>query len=220
MIGLVDYDWFFIPSQKYLIPNLEIMKLATYFSKEKSLFCRLMTLDEEDLDKYEKIYFISEFSNKVTVPPSFLRASNVQYRGANFTNQKYIPFEDSLIDFTIPRIDIYKNFLKEKYQNGIKASVISNILDNAYYRMKAGNEILPIPPMMTKKKIFIFDNDFFIPELNDILDKIEARRPASIIPLHPIHCHNLSEYFLVRNRKSISRSTEIILDLKINIEDF
>ena len=86
--------------------------------------------------------------------------------------------------------------------------------------MKAGNEILPIPPMMTKKKIFIFDNDFFIPELNDILDKIEARRPASIIPLHPIHCHNLSEYFLVRNRKSISRSTEIILDLKINMEDF
>ena len=57
MIGLVDYDISNFSSSKFIIPNLEIMKLATYYKTEENRFCRLLSLDEEDLSGYEKIYF-------------------------------------------------------------------------------------------------------------------------------------------------------------------
>jgi len=44
MIGLVDFDFYSSTSTTKLIPNIEIMKLATYYKTEKNLFCRLIDL--------------------------------------------------------------------------------------------------------------------------------------------------------------------------------
>jgi len=60
MIGLVDYDFYSSTSTTSLIPNIEIMKLATYYRNEKNTFCRLIDLDETELTCYDKIYFFSE----------------------------------------------------------------------------------------------------------------------------------------------------------------
>ena len=60
MIGLLDYDWCSSKSTTSLIPNLEIMKLATYYKIEENKYCRLLDLNEESLDSYNKIYFFSE----------------------------------------------------------------------------------------------------------------------------------------------------------------
>lgn len=102
------------------------MKLATYYKVEENKFCRLISLDEQNLDPYEKIYIFSESVRPPQVPEAFKRATNVIYGGSAFTNNKYIPFENSIIDFTIPRTAIYKEFLKEKYDggDGIKTKVI------------------------------------------------------------------------------------------------
>ena len=35
MIGLLDYDWCVSNKNSVLIPNIEIMKLATYYKTEK-----------------------------------------------------------------------------------------------------------------------------------------------------------------------------------------
>lgn len=91
------------------------MKLATYYKIEKNTFCRLVSLDEKDFNEYDKVYFFSEKDNPPLVPPQFLQADNIVYGGTAFTKRQYIPFEDPIIDHTIPRPAIYQEYLRQKY---------------------------------------------------------------------------------------------------------
>lgn len=219
MVGLLDYDCLHSISTSKIIPNLEIMKLATYYQKEENHFCRLLTLDEKELDCYEKIYFFSETGKKLIIPDEFKRASNVIYGGTAFTNKKYIPFENSIIDYTLPKIFIYKNFLKEKYDSGIKNNVISHTLDDTYYRMYAGKNKLPVPAIQMKKKVYIFDRNLFCEGWEDIIDYISDKKPSCIYTIHPIVCNTLTQFFEVRAKNKIAKSNETILDLNIPLED-
>lgn len=219
MIGLVDYDLQTSTSVNLFPPNLEIMKLATYYKQEENTFCRLVSLEENELTNYEKIYFFSEQDKTPEIPQQFLRASNVIYGGTAFTNKIYIPFENSIIDYTIPRANIYREYLKQKYQEGIKTKIISHILDDTYYRCYAGAEKLPIPAVLPRKRVFLYDRDFFYDDWESIIDDIIKRRPASIVRIHPIICKKLSQYFAIRNKEKLSRANEIILDLNIPLID-
>lgn len=60
MIGLVDYDLYSSTSVHLAPPNIEIMKLATYYKTEENKFCRLLHLDETELTPYDKIFVFSE----------------------------------------------------------------------------------------------------------------------------------------------------------------
>lgn len=60
MIGLVDIDLQTSTATNLCPPNIEIMKLATYYKTEENLFCRLINLDETELTSYDKIYIFSE----------------------------------------------------------------------------------------------------------------------------------------------------------------
>ena len=219
MVGLLDYDLLQSDISTRIVPNLEIMKLATYYRVEENHFCRLLSLDEKELDCYDKIYFFSETGHKLLVPDEFKRANNVIYGGTAFTNKQYIPFENQLIDYTIPRILIYKDYLKQKYQEGYKNMVISHALDDTYYRMYAGTNKLPIPPIHAKKRVYLFDRDFFYPDWEKILDDISRRRPGGIYRLHPIVCHTLTEFFSARKCSKLARTTEYILDLNIPLTE-
>jgi len=219
MIGLLDYDLLQSECITSIIPNLEIMKLATYYRVEENHFCRLLTLDEKELDSYDKIYFFSEKGRKLIVPDQFKRANNVIYGGTAFTNFKYIPFENKLIDYTIPRIIIYKEYLKQKYYEGFKNLVITHALDDTYYRMYAEKSRLPIPPVRSKQRVYIFDRDFFYPDWEYIIKDIADRKPCGIYRIHPIICKKLSEYFSARQCNKLARSNEYILDLKVPLDE-
>ena len=114
MIGLVDLQLQSWDKPQLCPPNLEIMKLATYYQTEENKFCRLVNLNETEFGGYEKIYVFSESKQYTTIPEAFRRANNIVYGGTAFTNGKYIPFENSIIDFTIPRPAIYKEYLIQK----------------------------------------------------------------------------------------------------------
>lgn len=160
MIGLVDLN--FQKAEKSLPPpNLEIMKLAEYYKREENKYCRLINLEETEFGGYEKIYVFSENDDCITVPEAIKRAPNVIYGGSAFTNKVYVPFENELIDYTLPRPNIYSNLLKEKYQAGELEKNIEHILDDGYYRRFAGEKELPIPPINTRKRVYIYDRDFF-----------------------------------------------------------
>ena len=219
IIGLLDYDYLQSTSTSIIIPNLEIMKLATYYKTEENQFCRLLTLEEQELDTYEKIYFFSETGKKLLVPEQFLRANNVIFGGSAFTNGKYIPFDNEIIDYTIPRIAVYKEFLKQKYDEGIKTKTISHTLDDTYYRNYAGKNKLPIPPIIPKKRVYLFDRDFFYPDWQYTIEKISYRKPSGIYRIHPIICNKLSQFFDVRAQSKIARSNEIILDLEVPTDE-
>jgi len=109
--------------------------------------------------------------------------------------------------------------LKRKYQDGVKSQIISHTLDDSYYRMVAGKNKLPIPPVRPKKRFFIFDKDFFNPYWEDIIDNIIERNPASIVTIHPIICNTLTQYFGIRNKAKVSRQNELILDLNIPLSE-
>ena len=219
MIGLLDLDLYSKTSTTSIIPNLEIMKLATYYRIEKNQFCRLLSLNEPELTNYDKIYCFSEAHGCPKVPEQYLRANQVIYGGTGFTLGKYVPFEDPIIDFTIPKVGIYKDYLKERYNDGVKSRVISHVLDNTYYRCYANKEKLPIPPILPKKQVFLYDRDFFYDDWEDIIQEIADRRPSSIIRIHPVVCHKLSDFFKLRTIQKFSRENKIILDLNIDLED-
>lgn len=218
MIGLVDYSLQNSTSEKLYPPNLEIMKLATYYKLEENTFCRLINLNETEFTGYDKIYFFSEQEEPIIVPPQFLRANNVIYGGTAFTKGIYHPFENEIIDYTLPKTFIYKEYLKQKYIDGIKANVIEHLLDDTYYRYYA-NSKLPIPPIKKRHKFFLYDINFFQPDWEDLIDEISSHKPTSIICVHPIVCHTLTEYFKVREKSKIARLNTIILELNVPLNE-
>ena len=219
MIGLVDFDLQTATSVNLSYPNLEIMKIATYYRNEENKFCRLVGLDETELEGYEKIYFFSENFNNKIIPPQFLKSKNINFGGAGFTNGQYIPFVNSVIDYTLPKPIIYKDFLKEKYTDGVKTSVINHILDDSYYRIKAGDSLLPRPVIRKNKRLFIFDNGIFYDGWENIFDRISEKQPSQIICIHPIICKTITQFFNLRKLPKLSRTNEIILDTDIPLDD-
>ena len=219
MIGLVDYDWQVSTSTQLLIPNLEIMKLATYYKLEENIFCRLINLNETQLEGYDKIYFFSQLNDNPQIPEPFLRAKNVIFGGTTFTNGVYQPFENSIIDYTIARPAIYKNFLKEKYDNGIKTKVIEHVLDDSYYRIFLNEKQLPVPPIKQKQRLFIYDRDVLKNDYSQIFQNLNERKLTSIRFIHPIICYNLSQFFSIRSMTKIARDNVFILDIGIPLEE-
>ena len=181
------------------------MKLATYYKREENHFCRLLTLEEQELESYDKIYFYSETSIHPTIPEQFLRANNVEYGGTAFT-KKYIPFKNQIIDYTIPRPTIYKEFLKQKYNDGVKAKIISHVLDDSYYRNYAGENKLPLTPVLPRKRFYLYDKDFFYPDWEETLTAISERNPSSIVRIHPVIFNTLAKYFKLRSFSKFART--------------
>ena len=220
MIGLVDLQLQQWSKPQLCPPNLEIMKLATYYQTEENKFCRLIGLDEVEFGGYEHIYVFSESKDYITVPDAIKRAPNVIYGGTAFTNGKYVPFENKLIDFTLARPRIYANFLKEKYNNmDIKEIEIKHLLDNSYYRWHAGNEVLPIPAVKKRHRIYIYDRDFFQEGWREVIDKIISRHPSSINFIHPAHYKKISDFLEVRENSLIARGNDAYLDLDIPLHE-
>lgn len=195
------------------------MKLATYYQTEENKFCRLINLDETELTNYDKIYIFSESKEYITVPDAFKKASNVIYGGTAFTNGKYIPFENKLIDYTLARTRIYTNFLKEKQFAGIPIPEIRRLLENSYYRWRAGDEILPIPSVNRRRRLYIYDIDFFQNGWREIIDKLLKRNPSSIQFIHPTRYRKISDFLEVRENSLIAKGTDAYLDLNIPLNE-
>lgn len=219
MIGLVDLQLQQWQKPSLCPPNLEIMKLASYYQREENKFCRIIGLNETELGGYEKIYVFSESKDFITIPEVFKRAPNVIFGGTAFTNGKYIPFKEKLIDYQFPRPNIYTNFLKEKYNDGVSAKEINKLLDNSYYRWHAGEEVLPIPPIQKRHRIYIYDNEFFQEGWENLLNRILARNPTSINFIHPLHYNKISEFLTVRENGLIAKSNDAFLDLNIPLKE-
>jgi len=202
-----------------MIPNLEIMKLATYYRQEENTFCRLIDLNETELGAYDKIYFFSEINREINVPDAFRAAENVAYGGSAFTKGKYQPFENEIIDYTIAKPFVYKEILKQRFQAGAKIKAINHVLDDSYYRMRANDNKLPIPPIIAKKRVYLFDRDIFYDDWQDVLQNIVKRNPSMIVPIHPVYCRTLADYFTIRNFNRFSRASTFILDINIPLTD-
>ena len=217
MIGLIDYDLYLSTTNKKIgLPNLEIMKLSEYYKIEKGEYVKLILPQEKDFEGYEKIYFRSDTTNNI---PDYYKNKKITFGGIAFEEGNYIPLENELMEYSLPRTNIYKNFLSEKFSQGMPAKEINNFLDNTYYRIYYKNEILPIPRVKTNKKVFIYDKEFFIPNIYDILKEISDRKPSGIYRIFPIYCENFEQFLDIRKIPKFSRANEIIFNYKKNFEE-
>ena len=219
MIGLVDLMLQSWDKPQLCPPNLEIMKLATYYQAEENKFCRLINLDETEFSGYDKIYVFSESKNFITVPEALKRAPNVIYGGTAFTNGKYIPFENKLIDYTLARPRIYTQFLKDKRLAGLDDKEIGRLLDNSYYRWHAGEEVLPLPSVHKRKRLYIYDIEFFQDGWRNIMNKMIERRPSSIYFIHPMHYKKISDFLEIRENALVAKGHDAYLDLNIPLKE-
>lgn len=219
MIGLVDLQLQSWDKPQLCPPNLEIMKLATYYQTEENKFCRIINLDEKELGGYEKIYVFSENKNYITVPEAFRRSPNVIYGGTAFTNGKYIPFENKLIDYTLAKPRIYTQWLKDKYAAGLPEIEIKRLFENSYYRRFIDKEELPIPAIKKRHRIYVYDTNFFQEGWRPVVDRMIARRPSSIFFIHPTHYTKITDFLEVRENALIARINDVFLDLNIPLKE-
>ena len=219
MIGLVDLQLQSWDKPQLCPPNLEIMKLATYYQYEENQFCRLIPLTDTELTNYDKIYVFSESRDFITVPEALRRAPNVVYGGTAFTNGKYVPFENKLIDYTLARPRIYYEFLKEKRAAGLADREIEHLLENSYYRWHAGDEVLPLPAVYKRHRLYVYDIDFFQEGWRNIMDKMIDRKPSSIHFIHPMKYKKISDFLEVRENALIAKTYNSFLDLNIPLRE-
>ncbi len=219
MIGLVDLQLQSWDKPQLCPPNLEIMKLATYYQTEENKFCRLIGLNETEFGGYEKVYIFSESKDFITVPDAFKRATNVIYGGTAFTNGKYVPFENKLIDYTLARTRIYHDFLKKKRADGLNDKEIEHLLDNSYFRWHAGEEELPVPAVYKRHRLYVYDVDFFQDGWRKVMDKMIDRKPSSIHFIHPMKYTKISDFLEVRENSLIAKNYNSFLNLNIPLSE-
>lgn len=175
MIGFYDPYLFDSPDGKLNPPNVEIMKLATYY-KEQNIHNRLI-LPGEPVEQYERIYCFSE--KPCDLPDNLKKATNVIYGGSYFTNGEYVPFADSIIDYTVPQIGVYYPFLK---QCKAPPKVINDFLDNSYYRIGLESIAYPAPIIQSQHRIYIYDkNPLARDDWQKIFSRLSECKPSTIV---------------------------------------
>ena len=216
MIGIYDCDLFNYKSLYHLpIPNLEVMKISSYYVVEERQYCRLLLPGEQDIDAYDMLYCCAEHTD--IFPSHFMQARKLELVGAGFNNGQYKPFSNSLIDFTLPRTTVYKEFLRDKFDVGYEVRDITRFLDSTYYRIMAGDEILPIPAVRHRTPFYIYDTNIFVHVWEKIIKEIKRRYPSKIVCLHPIWCDDIELYFSAI-KYGISPTSEFILNLGLDLE--
>lgn len=194
------------------------MKLYNYYKLEENKFCRLVETNDNVLD-YDTIYCFSEQEQQPHIPEALRTHPHVIYGGSGFTHNVYVPFSNDIIDYTLPSVAVYQNLLKNKYQAGISYKDIETFLDSTYYRMFAGNALLPIPPIRRNRRVYIYDTDFFQEGWHDRITEIHKHGPSVIYTIHPIICKKISNYFNLRSYEKMSRASEIILDITVPYDE-
>lgn len=217
MIGLYDNSLGSSSPNQLGLPNVEIMKLAEYYKEEKHQFCRLILPHETDMTIYEKIYCCSDFDSAI---PMCLRGrDNVEFIGHAFTNEPYVALENDLMDFSIPRTAIYREWLREEQIKGAYTiKQFERFLNSIYYRAYNGKEILPLPPGRKNQRLYLVDKEFFYPGWKENLIQMRNRHPCKIYFLHPIFCKTIEDFFTIHRFNALTHSAEILLDFDFSFD--
>ena len=216
MIGFFDLDLYY--SNSLTLPNLELMKLARYYRVEEKIFSRLIKPDEEDFDGYDKIFVCS--NNAVKLPEKIRETKKFELVGPAFTAGQYVPFENELIEYMSPRKKIYTDYLKSIYDFSLDYRKINDFLDNTYYRAYCNHKMLPLPPSLPRKKIFLYDDDFSDFNWTELQEKFAKRKPSSVICINPIFCKTPQEFYEIRKYQIFSHKNILVLDFNFSYNEW
>lgn len=129
-IGLLDQDAILSPETFY--PNLEIMKLSSYYKKNKNFVS--LILNPKEVDRYTKIVLRKDTNDENYLSNLFLN-KKCEYGGLAFTNNIYKPLEKE-IENCIPDISIYNSYFNKILLKLKKGEILKRkFLQSSYIRL-------------------------------------------------------------------------------------
>lgn len=153
IIGLYDADLVSAPNKPKV--NLEIMKMATFFTKHNHIV--ELVLDLEEIDRYDKIYVRKE-KEKTPIPSSLLLNPKVEWGGLGFTNNIHVPCSPIEIEYCQPTTSIYNKFFKRALKNGtITEKRYKEIMNRNYFRLYLDGKLMDDSWLEYNKPISLFD---------------------------------------------------------------
>lgn len=215
MIGIIDYS-LLLTKRGLPPPSLAAMKMAAYLkSNQPDQVYLLHTM--ENIETYERVCFFSDLIID-KLPKEIFQYPNVELYGLYLND---IPL---LAEHMLPDTTIYNDIVQERVVNKqVSTSRALQFLDSVYYKCYDQNgKRLPLPPSQKRKRFYIYDNDFLtIPDCWDIINEITEGYPSGIYMIQPILCHNVKQFFTLReDYEKVSRNNKIFLDYFVPLHHF
>lgn len=194
-IGLYDAD---IRNFHNLPFNLEIMKLAAYYSNKGEITILTPRFEPE---RFGLNFYRQDFPSQKKLPSS-LFSQNVEYGGLFFSNGKYFPL-DKAIEETVPNPNIYWKFHQENFPI-VKNKDYFNALSRAqHFRISLDGKTIwenyqsqIQDPDRIKK--YLFSHDVNLAEIQDARQELLrylAQNPHLNLALKfPIKVKNLQQF--------------------------
>lgn len=198
-IGLYDEDFF-----KYhqTVPNLELMKLATYYKRKREIVVLSPSIAP---DRYSKFFLRKDYYDG-TFPQELKEYNNIQYGGLAFSYNKYYALSQDIeacnADFSIylPYKSIFENNLKNN------AMAYVTLKNAAHLRLSLDEKTVSpffidqIKRMGSRNVLFLHDYDLSNVEgakaaVSEGLYYLNyENRKTRLATKYPIRCKNLAQF--------------------------
>ena len=215
IIGFYDADLMSAPKKPKV--NLEIMKMASYFSSKNHVVELITDLDE--LQRYDKVYVRKE-SIKSFFPNELLLDRRVEWGGLGYTNNIHVPCTPIEIEYCKPNISIYNKFFKKAIRDKvITEKQYKSICNRNYFRLFLENELMGIDSLERNKPISLFDTNITqIPKWTEGISLLEDKTIHKIEFINPVVFTQIDGDFdfIINNPKIKKTSLKIILDIPFN----
>lgn len=205
MIGLVDAE--IIQDPVIFIPNLEIMKLYSYY-KAKGEYVKLLNSPSEVANFSE--LFLRQEKEKSWLEDEYWNHPNLHLGGLYFTGGKYKPFSNPEIEDAVPTYRVYNDYLKYRLNDVRRkrhtARIIS-AMNSGFVRIHNGREV-QFNQARPGNELFIYDNDINIQQDLDILKELNVPKLKKILYVFPLRVRSREELELVIENNLFSGQSE------------
>ena len=193
------------------------MKLSSYYKRnEPKEHIRLLT-DTVQMMNCDLVYFLS---NKLLeeIPDEIFMTENIKFYG------KYLPDDiPNLIHHMPPDVSIYNEVVQKRLTDDkVGTAKALSFLDSIYYQAFVNEQLIPVPPMAPKTRVYLYDKDILGNESCwKVFDSIIKKRPSTICCVETIQCHTISQFLYLREEyEKVSRANKIILDYYVPPHQF
>lgn len=210
-IGLLDQDLLLRPG--HFCPNLEIMKLSTYYKNQKEIV-RLI-LDARTTDQYREVIIRKDKIDN-SYPDTLFGKQNISFGGLAFTNNKYKPMPDEM-ENSLPDITIYDKFLVDKKIG--RAGM--NYLKGSHFRLSTDNINCNVDYLkyLNKGHAVIHDKNIF--HLKDSYENLyDISQSYKILTKYPLRVDKNEAEKWITNLNFITNSLVFIITGKMTNYEF
>lgn len=208
-IGLIDWDLLTCSSGR--IPNLDLMKLSTYYKKNREI--TKLLIDFNNMNLYNKIYLKQDFSYKY--PSDLLVNRNLIFEGMKFSNNIYTSSLSEEIHNSNPDYNLYDNILNRKLIKfkSEEEDNFKNFLNSNLVRLSFNNKDCNIKNKIDSNRgnIKIYDyNALHLNDIEEVLDSFTENSGKKIQFVYPQKVDNDEFKKWIKKPYILAKNTFII----------